>query len=69
MVVRLLYYGLRGESYSCTKDGEEWLYDGDLVLDLEESQVETMLASADIQSSFDKTAEEMEVEEETKAAD
>ncbi len=40
-------YQLDGQTLSYTKEGEDWLYDGDNTLDLDEDVVETMLSSAD----------------------
>ena len=39
-------YTVEGTTYSYTKDGDSWLWDGDTAMDLEESQVETLLANA-----------------------
>ncbi|MGN0352283.1 MAG: DUF4340 domain-containing protein [Roseburia sp.] len=39
-------YQLNGETLSFTKEGDNWLYDGDATLDLDESVMETMLSAA-----------------------
>lgn len=39
-------YILNGEMYSCTKDGENWKWEGDTSLNLDASQIESMLSMA-----------------------
>lgn len=39
-------YDYNGETYSYTKNGEDWLYDGDTSLDMEESLIISMLDTA-----------------------
>lgn len=56
-------YQLNGETLSFTKDGDNWFYDGDVTLDLDESVVTTMLSAAsnltttDVLDEYDSLAD------------
>lgn len=39
-------YVLEGETFSFTKEGDDWQYDGDRSLDMDEDTIETMLSKA-----------------------
>ncbi|MDD6307160.1 MAG: hypothetical protein PUA75_09550, partial [Clostridiales bacterium] len=39
-------YVLEGETISFTKEGDDWQYDGDRSLDMDEDAIETMLSKA-----------------------
>lgn len=47
-------YQVDKTTYSFTKDGENWIYDGDSSLDMDEDEIETMLESLEALTATDE---------------